>query len=556
MMLDNPILRRELTSTLRARLTFFLAALYLVGLAAVVWFLWPREGIYSLAAQSSRSVLLVFTVGQLLLVMLYAPAFGATAITFEKEQNSYELLFTTQLSPANIITGKIGAAVASLLLFVVLSFPIFTTCFFLGAVSVPETIVIYGLTVLTALFLALLGLAISAARPTSHSALVTTYLLILALNALPWVPFIILQARPEAARWTTLVRAASPLAALASVIVPAFDLAPGGAQTGLPASWKIFVIFAGGLSVILFAWLLIGVYRAARRPDRRYVAVIDDPKLLAQRKLRFPFYLIDPIRRRGNIPDWVNPIFAREMRAQAFGGGIWIFRSAYLCLAGSMILMALVAGNIAMGSPDLIRTVALVFQLSLVVLVVPALTVGAITQERERGNLDLLRQTRISPWQFIVGKLLTAGVFVLFIVVGAAPLWFSIYYLKTNTLQQILIAWKIIGATVVLALLTGLFSSAVAKKTAAATGIAYGILALLSVVTLFPLLMGEQLAGHLRDSVLTLNPFAAAIQALTSESFSESRELWRPHLHFTLTLSGGLLAVAVVRVWRMLAPEK
>ena len=52
-MFDNPILRRELTSTLRARLTFFLAALYLVGLAAVVWFLWPREGIYSLAAQSS-----------------------------------------------------------------------------------------------------------------------------------------------------------------------------------------------------------------------------------------------------------------------------------------------------------------------------------------------------------------------------------------------------------------------------------------------------------------------------------------------------------------------
>ena len=32
---------------------------------------------------------------------------GATAITSEKEQNSYELLFTTQLSPADIIAGKV-----------------------------------------------------------------------------------------------------------------------------------------------------------------------------------------------------------------------------------------------------------------------------------------------------------------------------------------------------------------------------------------------------------------------------------------------------------------
>ena len=151
-------------SALRARLTFVLAGFYLAGLAAIVWVLWPTEGIYSLAAQSTRSVLLVFTVGQLLLVMLYAPAFGATAITSEKEQNSYELLFTTQLSPASIITGKLLSSVACLLLLVVFSFPIFTTCFFLGAVSVPETLVIYGLTALTALFLALLGL-VRSARP-------------------------------------------------------------------------------------------------------------------------------------------------------------------------------------------------------------------------------------------------------------------------------------------------------------------------------------------------------------------------------------------------------
>ena len=38
-------------------------------------------------------------------------------------------------------------------------------------------------------------------------------------------------------------------------------------------------------------------------------------------------------------------------------------------------------------------------------------------------------------------------------------------------------------ATILLTLMTGLFSSSIAKKTASATGIAYGILAVLSVAT-------------------------------------------------------------------------
>ena len=112
------------------------------------------------------------------------------------------------------------------------------------------------------------------------------------------------------------------------------------------------------------------------------------------------------------------------------------------------------------------------------------------------------------------------------------------------------------GSTMLLCLMTGLFSSSIAKKTAAATGIAYGILAVLAVATLFPLLMGEHLAGNVRDLVLSLNPFAGAIQALTTEFFSESRELWKSHLVIVMTLSGFFLAFASLRVWKMLAPEK
>jgi ABC-type transport system involved in multi-copper enzyme maturation permease subunit len=209
-----------------------------------------------------------------------------------------------------------------------------------------------------------------------------------------------------------------------------------------------------------------------------------------------------------------------------------------------------------MGTPDLIRSVAVVFQLGLIVLVVPALTVGAITQELERGNLDLLRQTRLTAWQWLTGKLWTAGVFVLFVVVGALPLWFSIYYLKTNTVEQILVAGRLMGSTVVLALTTGLLGSALARRTATATGIAYGVLALITVVSLTPLLLGDRMTAAARDAVLTLNPFASAIQAVTTEYFNESRELWRTHLKTSLGLSGVFLLIAAERMRRLLLPQR
>ena len=82
-MLSNPVLARELRGALRSPLALVLAALYLGVLATLVWWMWPQEGVYSIAARSSRSILLVVSVTQLLLAMLYAPAFAAHAVDMD-----------------------------------------------------------------------------------------------------------------------------------------------------------------------------------------------------------------------------------------------------------------------------------------------------------------------------------------------------------------------------------------------------------------------------------------------------------------------------------------
>jgi len=546
-MLGNPVLLREVRSSLRSPLALALAALYLGVLAALVWWMWPQEGIYSATARASRSLLLVCGVAQLLLVMLYAPAFAATAITAEKEHNTYDLLFATLLRPRDIVAGKLGSSIIVLLLFVVLSLPVFAACFFLGAVSVREAAVIYLVTAASSVMFGLLGLSVSSVARNSHLALVVTYLLLLLATAGPWVPWFLLEQKPWAAQFIHEARAFSPLGGMASVILPAFE--PAGA-------WRTYLIFCGAASAVMVAFLLGRVHWAGRRASRRHGQTIEDPEELGRRRLSFPFYLVDPMRRKDCIPDWLNPMFAKELRSRAFGGGRWIFRVAAACFVFSMLIMIGAVGNLVGPTPNLIRSVALVFQLGLVVLIVPSLTAGAITQERERGNLELLRMSRLGAFGFLVGKVGVALLFVAFLIIGTLPGWFAIHYLEINTLREILDAWTVIGAAILFALSAGLCASALSPRTSVATALAYAVTFLVAIVTLLPLLTADQLSLRLREMILVLNPFASALQVLTRGVFDDLGVLWQRHTALSLGVSGVFLLIAFLRLRWLLAPQK
>ena len=544
---SNPVLLREVKSSLRSPLALALAALYLGTLATLVWWMWPQEGIYSATARASRSLLLVCGVAQLLLVMLYAPAFAATAITAEKEHNTYDLLFATLLRPRDIVAGKLGSSITVLLLFVVLSLPVFAACFFLGAVSVREAAVIYLVTAASSVMFGLLGLAVSAVARSSHLALVVTYLLLLLVTDGPWVPWFLLEQKPWAAQFILQARAFSPLGGMASVILPAFE--PAGA-------WRTYLGFCAVGSAALVAFIVGRVHWAGTRTSRRHGQTIEDPAVLAQRRLSFPFYLVDPMRRKDCIPDWLNPMFAKELRSRAFGGGRWIFRVAAACFVFSMLIMIGAVGNLVGPTPNLIRSVALVFQLGLIVLIVPSLTAGAITQERERGNLELLRLSRLGPFAFLVGKVGVALLFVTFLIIGTLPGWFAIHYLEINTLREILHAWAVIGATILFALTVGLCASALAPRTSVATAAAYAVTFLVAIITLLPLLTADQLSVPLRELILVLNPFASALQVLTRGVFDDLGVLWQRHAFLSLGTSGVFLVIAFLRLRWLLAPQK
>ena len=111
---------------------------------------------------------------------------------------------------------------------------------------------------------------------------------------------------------------------------------------------------------------------------------------------------------------WDNPILWREVCTWAYGRKVLVIRVGYLflfCMAAAGLVHSLAAGESAHPAESLIPAAA--FPLApfcLVSLVlVNALAVTSITNERDGQALDLLLVTDLSPREFLFGKL--GGVF-------------------------------------------------------------------------------------------------------------------------------------------------
>jgi len=162
---DNPVLEREMRGRLRLRRRG-LGRSYLwvvVVLAAVIFYFYTRglAGLFAGPRQDAREFWPLLTYGLLALIVLLAPALTATAITTEREQQTWETLVSTRLSGSEIILGKWLARQTIPILLVLLACPYLLGCVIrgqMGLLLLPATLLFF---VLTSLFYGALGLLCS-----------------------------------------------------------------------------------------------------------------------------------------------------------------------------------------------------------------------------------------------------------------------------------------------------------------------------------------------------------------------------------------------------------
>jgi len=223
-----------------------------------------------------------------------------------------------------------------------------------------------------------------------------------------------------------------------------------------------------------------------------------------------------------------NPVFTREMtvgsrsiRTSFIIAGFNIILAAFV-----LISMTLTVGSGTMGMEisyayflDIFRYVAAI-ELGLIILIVPAMTAGAVSGERERHTLDLAMTTMITPLDVIAGKLEDALISVLVVVVSSFPILALVLSYGGVTVLGLLMLLVIYLITALLCGCIGMAVSSRCTRTSSATVITYaavtvffiGIPAGISLLARAGLYIGRGFYGFLLNPVMT---FAVNIMTMT-----------------------------------------
>ncbi len=552
--MTNPVLNRELKTILRSSKTLYILTAYQISLFLLVVAVWPDEGVYSFAESASQSILTIIAMGQLLLVSLFAPTFTATAIVWEKENQSFDLLFFTLLRPHSIVMGKLIASLAGVLLLVFSALPVSSVCFFLGGVSMLTLVHVYAVLCAAAVFFGIVGLMISSVAQSSHSALVWSYVVVLFFSIGVVIPYYVLEEWTIAKPVLLQIKALSPFASMMSVVQPQIWLSAGERVVSWDA-WLYFPALAGAGTVLAVLFLLFQISRPPSVKARSRDVLVSGAKQVIKRKLKFPFYLIDPMKRKRQIGRLVNCIFEKERRSRMFGNLTYIVRGMYACLIISLALTILSCSHLGVRHLDFLVVIAMAFQLGIVILVVPALSAGSVTQEIESNNLEMLKMTPLSAWTIVSGKIQYAALMLIFLLISCAPIWFMLGYVEALS-GNLLPAAAILAATVAFSISCGTACSTFSRRTSTATAVTYSIVLFVSVVTLLPIFLGDVLHRSVRTAVLSINPFVASVQAVASGMFRDMPELWQNNLKFLLVSTVIFLIAATLRMRRLMGQEK
>src|ERR1043165_7365517 len=109
----NPILIKEMRTRMRGKRAFLVLTGDVVTLSLIlglIFLVLTKNAPAAVVNQSGRVLTPVLIYVQMSLICLIAPTFSASAISSEREQQTFDLLIASLARPTTIVFGKVGAA--------------------------------------------------------------------------------------------------------------------------------------------------------------------------------------------------------------------------------------------------------------------------------------------------------------------------------------------------------------------------------------------------------------------------------------------------------------
>lgn len=544
----NPVLRKDLLGLLRLKRVAAIQVVFVAVLALLVMATWPQSGFVGGNTGTAAGAGLIRTddrllvgliVGQIVMMILFVPAIAAVALTGEKESNTLEMLYASRLSPLEIIFGKIGLAIAFPILLLISGLPFLTLLNWRGDVRTSDLLWGAALLAVTAIFLSMLTLTISAFCQRSATSLVIAYVTVLILCGVTLVPAAIMLEHQSGLSATLMhyVRGISPVAAALSRFRGGYiDVGP--ARRMVPI-WEVFIPLSVLVTIACTALLVFRLRRPPAEEQGLGGGAGDYERTLGRRVI----YLLDEKKKRKPIGS-INPVFAREQRTASVGSGRWMIRVFYgtIVLSLSLSGMAIYGG---MEYPDLLRHVAgvlVAFQIGLIGLVTPSLTTSSISSEIENGTFEMLRITRLRGGQIFWGKFLASLFPAILPMIALIPAYGALGYMNAGYLAHFRVLAPILLLAIAFCCTLGLFCSIFFSRTAQSTVVTYLITASVFILPLFAWWgIGEQIPERVGNWIAFVSPLVMGLTALP-DSDPSLAAMHNAHL----CLMGGLCLLMMI----------
>lgn len=180
-LLHNPVAVKELRSRMRGRRAVVTLSAYLLllsGLVTLVYLLFVAQSrqLYGPEPRmAGKSIFTALIAVEVFLVVFIGPAFTASAVSGERERQTYDLLRTTLLPAGALVQGKLLSALGYVVLLLLATAPLHGMAFLLGGVAPVEIVVSQLVLLVAAVTFAQWGLFASTVVRTTIGSTVMTF---------------------------------------------------------------------------------------------------------------------------------------------------------------------------------------------------------------------------------------------------------------------------------------------------------------------------------------------------------------------------------------------
>lgn len=364
------LLKRELLTGLRSWKSFLLLLALLGLLYSTAFYAMDTAAtsyIFMSAAMRSLFNMQVVAVGAIVFAVI--PALAAVSINGERQDENYDMLLTTLITPRRIVLGKFAAVLIRALLVAVAVLPFTGLVYFYAGVDVESSFGALAVLVPAALCNTAVGLWCSSRFDQPTQSISASFFLVAVVATVV----------PMALYWLTSLRS-----------LPFF----GPILLGISRNPALLALIYAGFQLVIcaavLARMLFGKTSRPCPPEPRRTPLEKSRIAKPSPTLDVNSYTFVP------IPDHVNPLRFKDIRSTSVRSPN-VSRDIFYIVAITYILVTISISDRVMYLPVLERLCILVL--------VPPIIATIMIKEREATTFDMLRMTLLDGGDLVLGKI-------------------------------------------------------------------------------------------------------------------------------------------------------